>query len=500
MSITVRDCMTLPSLRMGTVIAGQNGLSGIVSSVTVLEFDLTSDDIFVPNELAITAFYDIRDSVSDQVEAIKAAKRSGVVALVLFYSKMILHGVDQKVIETANRYNLPLILLPGEDMKLKYSDVIHDISEAIFLDARSEDFYVDNTMDRISQMDDRHRSLDTVLGLISEYNRSSVILCSKTQQILGYALWPAGNLVNVEQMLADSASKSSTSHMLSFEFKSKDGTELCLYFVNPFASISRNILSETAQIIQLYTSIWNINLNANSRESLIPLILEDKQETWSEVAEINGILPRNYTSLMFCSGKEDAARIRSCIEEYDPAAITGCYEKSLVSFLTLDLFSIRGQLLIDELEEICKEKIYLLSEKDIVSSAAHRYLQFCETAHITEKLFPLRKICRSDTLRFAVLCHEMQGRESEEAVYYHTLLAPLQNDKGEELLPTLQTYLLDADASVKKTAEQLFIHRNTVKYRLDRVRELLGRDFEQMPLYQDIYLAAALARISARGI
>lgn len=131
--------------------------------------------------------------------------------------------------------------------------------------------------------------------------------------------------------------------------------------------------------------------------------------------------------------------------------------------MTLDLFSIRGQLLIDELEEICKEKIYLLSEKNIVNSAAHRYLQFCETAHITEKLFPLRKSCRSDTLRFAVLCHEMQGRESEEAVYYHTLLAPLQNDKEEELLLTLQTYLLDADASVKKTAEQLFIHRNTVK-------------------------------------
>ena len=500
MSITVKDCMTLPSLCMGTVIAGEKGLSGIVSSVTVMEFDLTSDDIFVPNELAITAFYDIRDSIPDQIEAVKAAKRSGVVALVLFYSNMVLHGVDQKVIETANRCNLPLILLPGEDMKLKYSDVIHDISEAIFFDARSEDFYVDNTMDRIAQMDDRHRSLDTVLGLISEYNRSSVILCSKKQQILGYALWPAGNLLNVEQLLADSSAKAASGHMLSFEFKSKDGTELCLYFVNPFASLSRNILSETAQIIQLYTSIWNINLNTNSRESLIPLFLEGKQTTWTEVAEINGILLPDYTSLLFCSVKEDTLRIRSCISAYDPAAVTDCYEKSLVSFLTLDLSKIKGQLLLDELTEICKEKIYLLQENDITNSAAHRYLQFCETAHMLEKIYPLRKIYRSDALRFAVRCHEMQSGESEDAAYYRSLLAPLQNEKGEDLLPTLQTYLLDTDASVKKTAEQLFIHRNTVKYRLDRIRVLLGRDFEQMPLYQDIYLAAALARLSARGI
>ena len=288
--------------------------------------------------------------------------------------------------------------------------------------------------------------------------------------------------------------------MLSFEFKSKDGTELCLYFVNPFASLSRNILSETAQIIQLYTSIWNVNLNTNSRESLIPLFLEGKQTAWSEVAEINGILLRDYTSLLLCSSKEDSKRIRSCIAEYDPAAITDCYEKSLVSFLTLDLSKIKGQLLLDELTEICKEKIYLLRENDIINSAAHRYLQFCETSHMLEKIYPLRKVYRSDTLRFAVRCHEMQGSESEDAAYYRSLLAPLQNDKGEDLLPTLQTYLLDADASVKKTAEQLFIHRNTVKYRLDRIRELLGRDFEQMPLYQDIYLAAALARISARGI
>ena len=59
MSITVKDCLTLPSLCIGSVIAGKKGLSGIVSSVTVFEFDLTSDEIFAPNELAITAFYDI---------------------------------------------------------------------------------------------------------------------------------------------------------------------------------------------------------------------------------------------------------------------------------------------------------------------------------------------------------------------------------------------------------------------------------------------------------
>lgn len=495
MSITVKDCLTLPSLRMGSVIAGKNGLSGIVSSVTVFEFDLTSDDIFAPNELAITAFYDIRNSVPDQIETIKASKRSGIVALVLFYSDMILHGVDSKVVDAADQCNLPLILLPGDDMGLKYGDVIHDISEAIFLDARSEDFYIDNTMDRISQMDSRHRSLDTVLGLISEYNRSSIVLCGSNNQILGYALWPAGNSLNVERILNDSADDASFKKILSYDFKSKNGTPLKLYFVDPFASISRNILSETAQIIQLYISIWNVNLNINSRESVIPLILEEKYSPLTDVAQTNHILLDDYTTMLVFNGNDKVSDIKSLISEYDSSSITDYYGNTLISFLSLDFADAKGYLLIEELSEVCQKKIYRITQKNIIKNAAPIYLSICETAQMIEKIFPTRKFIGYDTLHFAMNCIRLQNNDSSDLSYYQSLLSPLAAEKSDDLLLTLQTYLFDADSSVKETAEKLYLHRNTVKYRLDRVRDVIGGDFEKMPLYQDIYLAAALERV-----
>lgn len=495
MSITVKDCLTLPSLCMGSVIAGKKGLSGIVSSVTVFEFDLTSDDIFAPNELAITAFYDIRNSIPDQIETIKAAKRSGIVALVLFYSDMILHGVDNKVVDAANQCNLPLILLPGDDMGLKYSDVIHDISEAIFLDARSEDFYIDNTMDRISQMDDRHRSLDTVLGLISEYNRSSIVLCGSKNQILGYSLWPAGSSLKVEQLFMDPLDDRFSEKILSYDFKSKNGTPLKLCFVNPFSPISRNILSETAQIIQLYISIWNVNLNMNSRESMIPLILEKKYASLAEVARIHNIALDNYTTMLIFSLKEDISVITRIISQCDSSSVTGCYGSSLISFLPSDLTDTRGQLLLDELTETCKGKIYQFPRKNITKDAAYIYLKMCETSQAVEKVFPMRKIITYDVIRFIASCMELKSAASPDLSYYQSLLSGLDTEKGDDLLLTLQTYLFDADASVKATAELLFIHRNTVKYRLDRIRDFIGQDFEQMPLYQDIYRACALERI-----
>ena len=44
-----------------------------------------------------------------------------------------------------------------------------------------------------------------------------------------------------------------------------------------------------------------------------------------------------------------------------------------------------------------------------------------------------------------------------------------------ELLRTLETFL-EADGNVAKTAERLFTHRHTIRYRLDRVRGLTGLD------------------------
>jgi DNA-binding PucR family transcriptional regulator len=42
-----------------------------------------------------------------------------------------------------------------------------------------------------------------------------------------------------------------------------------------------------------------------------------------------------------------------------------------------------------------------------------------------------------------------------------------------ELVRTLESFL-DADGNVAKTAERLFTHRHTIRYRLDRAKELTG--------------------------
>ena len=77
MSITVRDCLSLPSLSSGKVVAGERGLDSIVTSVSVLEFDDYEDNFYIPNEIIITSFYCAKNNVDEQCKIIRHCKNKG---------------------------------------------------------------------------------------------------------------------------------------------------------------------------------------------------------------------------------------------------------------------------------------------------------------------------------------------------------------------------------------------------------------------------------------
>ncbi len=69
---------------------------------------------------------------------------------------------------------------------------------------------------------------------------------------------------------------------------------------------------------------------------------------------------------------------------------------------------------------------------------------------------------------------------------------------GSELLATLESYL-NNNGSVAAVAEELTLHRNTVRYRLAQVTELTGYDPAQTQDRVQLWLALAVQRLGARG-
>ena len=83
-----------------------------------------------------------------------------------------------------------------------------------------------------------------------------------------------------------------------------------------------------------------------------------------------------------------------------------------------------------------------------------------------------------ETGAYRLLLPAMSEDPAELGRFYDDTIAPLvayDEQYETELVRTLESFL-DADGNVAKTAERVFTHRHTIRYRLDRAKELTGLD------------------------
>ncbi|MEN1990195.1 PucR family transcriptional regulator [Paenibacillus hubeiensis] len=93
------------------------------------------------------------------------------------------------------------------------------------------------------------------------------------------------------------------------------------------------------------------------------------------------------------------------------------------------------------------------------------------------------KLCTSTTTRFEdVEAYHLLGETTASAPGYEALferklgkLRQYDEEHGGDMLRTL-FYYLESRGSLMETASRLYIHRNSVKYRLERIRDIVGFD------------------------
>ncbi len=113
-----------------------------------------------------------------------------------------------------------------------------------------------------------------------------------------------------------------------------------------------------------------------------------------------------------------------------------------------------------------------------------------------KRIFPHKNVFLQGELELAALVPQAHQRGEAAATKRILPLAVLQSDQEyQDLLHTACVYLLDCDSSVTRTAELLFLHKNTIKYRLQRISDLLGYRIGKMPETIDLYRGAAIYRL-----
>ena len=89
-----------------------------------------------------------------------------------------------------------------------------------------------------------------------------------------------------------------------------------------------------------------------------------------------------------------------------------------------------------------------------------------------------RLLSFEDTGAYRLLLPAMSDDPAELERFYLDTIAPLvayDEQYGTELVHTLETFLAN-DGSMAATYKQLFTHRHTIRYRLERIKELTGLD------------------------
>ena len=102
-----------------------------------------------------------------------------------------------------------------------------------------------------------------------------------------------------------------------------------------------------------------------------------------------------------------------------------------------------------------------------------------------------------DTGSYRLLLPAISEDASELDRFYAETVAQLvayDEQYETELLATVETYL-DHDGNVARTAAKLFTHRHTIRYRLERVRELTGHDISSSEGREKLSLGIKAMRV-----
>jgi DNA-binding PucR family transcriptional regulator len=107
-----------------------------------------------------------------------------------------------------------------------------------------------------------------------------------------------------------------------------------------------------------------------------------------------------------------------------------------------------------------------------------------------------------ETGTYKLLFQIFADRPEELTSFYDGTLAPLvryDEQYQTDLVATLATYLGN-DGNLAATAGQLFTHRHTVRYRLDRIAELSGLDIARTDDREKLSLGLKAMRLLGRRV
>lgn len=519
MSVTVKNLLKLPSLANATVIAGREGLDKIVTAVSVLEtmeYKLIDDhdyfnDEFNGCEIIITGFLNGAEDIDAQYNIIKGLALSGEAGLIIYYVGAIVKKVDPSIIKIADELKFPIIVMPYNRLNLRYSEAITDIMGLIIRDQISVEPMIVTLLESISKLPVHQQNVGTMIRLISKRLSASIILATDKNKTLYEAAWPSEmtGIHNEVEKLKDADFKANPISMPGMEdtlvYKEDvniSGTKYNLYVVHVGGPLTSILLQQTVEAVRIALKLWGKDKGESVATEIVEAILTDQPIKMRSLSAMFNLDIASVDSMWVINGSTFSADdVHLVTEEARKFCQTLCadlYKDSIVLFTD----NIKRKADVDALrmsvETVLGKNVRISFFTNLKNTGEVRsaYLLNYDSWRDASRIMPEKDFFVRGDIEFADACRQIVEGGADSISEYLSLFDVIEDKKGnDEYIDTLCAFLLDANSNVQTTSEKMFVHKNTIKYRIKTMSDCLGFAIGSMPESEKLFKACGIKRL-----
>lgn len=520
MSVTVNDVLQLPALVGAKLLTNTAGITRTVTSISVLEYasvtpkqaEINNQLHFEGNELIITSFANIADDVDAQCSNIKRFAAVGEVGLILYYVGILMPQVDNRLIELSNQLGFVLILMPKNDASLAYSSVISDVMQAVFIDQMNNPVFAVDMLGDVAKLPVYNHNLDTVLRMVSDRLHISVSVFDTNNQLIQSANWPKNFAVDWDARLDDYNARTWVNETAPYLYgniihSNPNLGDFFLLVLSNNVELDVYARGQVSAAVQIALNLWGRYSAEINQMELLAAIVEDEPIKMRRIAEYYQVDVGKVRSMVVLpqfntdNYKNARRQLLDLSNEFVDVAIAERYEGNLVILPycspAQESWSQWCAALKQWVIDNGMDTVIIKAQNVYTTSLVRKAVQLVQAYHDDVRvIFPEKQVFELGDLEFAQQCREITASGAEKIDnYVHVGLEPFGGDESSDVVHTVQTFLLDAGANVTATAHKLFVHRNTVNYRLEQAESWLGYAVGSMPASMNLYELMGVLRL-----
>lgn len=378
MSIMVRDILNIGLFNNANILAGKDGFSNEVKSVSIADCPISEVDSVVsrPGDFYLSSFYFAKNSIEDMYEFMNdlIISKGSAVCLINEY----IDDIPNDIKLFCDEHNFPVIMV---DRYIPYSEIITEIMNLIIIDQR--DTLLESKIDSL------------ISGLLAEYQRVKFI------------------------------------------------RDINPHFQNYMTAIYCKPLTNSLKpIASLFNTLnKSIFTSAMSYKSGILIILSYKESPSIDIEEkVNYIIEK--------------------LKDYFEDCTVGIsnHNHNILNMGT--------------------------AIREAMTATISRALKASDIIHYSD-------------LGIIKLLMIFNGHEELDS-FYKDIIVPIkefdQKNKGASLLQTIESFF-DNGKDYKRTAQSMFLHENTVRYRISKALELVSKKDTNVDLMEDLSIGIKIHKL-----